>query len=141
MCYIICSDSDVVLFEDRKQLRIITDNTGGNNLGSLPVTDRKFSQLCVQLVQLCSVFRLLHEVECLQNCGTFGWCDNITVLVSQFYELTASCTALVVYNDSILDVRISNLSSSDLFQISFYMVVLIDTELKTKLFETVLRMS
>lgn len=55
------------------------------------------------------------------------------MLVSQFYELTASCTALVVYNDSILDVRISNLSSSDLFQISFYMVVLIDTELKTKL--------
>ena len=59
MCYIICSDSDVVLFEDRKQLRIITDNTGGNNLGSLPVTDRKFSQLCVQLVQLCSNSYLL----------------------------------------------------------------------------------
>ena len=60
---------------------------------------------------------------------------------SQLHEFTACCAALVVNLDCVLDIVVCDLSSGNLLQLFLYMIVLIYCELKTKLLETVLRMS
>ena len=63
------------------------------------------------------------------------------MLVSEFYELTAGCTALVVNLNSIKDRIVGDLVATYFLEISLNICVLLLTELKSELFETVLRMS
>ena len=65
MSNIISCDRDVVVLEDFKKLRVVYDDTGCNNLCSLPVTYRKSCKLFIQLFKFRCVFRFLHEEECL----------------------------------------------------------------------------
>ena len=141
MSHVVSCDGNVVLLEDLKKLRVVADDRGGDNLGSLPVTDRKLLKLCVELLQLRGVLRLLHEEERLQNSGTLGGSDHVAVLVGQLHELAAGRTALIVNLDGIPDGLVGNLLAGNLLQVSLHVVVLVCTELESELLETVLRMS
>ena len=63
------------------------------------------------------------------------------MLVSEFYELTAGCTALVVNLDCVKDRIVGDLVATYFLEVSLNVCVLLLTELKSELFETVLRMS
>ena len=45
--HIICSDGDVVLLKGCQQSRVVADDTGGNHLCTLPVTDWKLLKLSI----------------------------------------------------------------------------------------------
>ena len=132
MGHVVGHDGNLVVIEDLKQLGVVADDAGGDNLLALPVTGGQSLQLGVKGLQFGCVVVLNHKPGGAQHGGAADCGHHVGVLAGQLDKLPAGGPAAVVYLDSLPQGLVGDGVAGNLLQLLLHMLVLVHGELQAK---------